>query len=110
MAVTDSATTKAQRAAIRWRVRTGRYRVDPARVAAAILNQLEPPMKRNSSPALHREITPPRQCKERGCKTWLASANEDDRCAQHGGWSTHTLRSQSVFSDRVELLEELMAA
>jgi anti-sigma28 factor (negative regulator of flagellin synthesis) len=40
MAVTESATTVAQRAAIRWQVRTGRYRVDPRLVAEALLHEL----------------------------------------------------------------------
>jgi anti-sigma28 factor (negative regulator of flagellin synthesis) len=32
-----SSTTHAQRAALRRRIRTGRYRIDPANVAAAML-------------------------------------------------------------------------
>lgn len=67
-------------------------------------------MKRNSKHSLHREITPPRQCKERGCKTWLTSANEDPRCSEHGGWSTVELRGKELFDSRAELYEELMAA
>lgn len=71
---------------------------------------LQEPMPTSTLRPLHREITPARQCKERGCEVWLTSANPDSRCAQHGGFSTLQLRSQSVFHDRAALLEELMAA
>lgn len=67
-------------------------------------------MKKNSSPSLHREITPARQCKERGCKTWLTSANEDDYCAECGGWTTQRLSGIASVEATGELYAELMAA
>jgi hypothetical protein len=67
-------------------------------------------MKKNSFPSLHREITPPRQCKERGCKTWLTSANEDHYCAEHGGWIMQRLTGGEAREAHAELLEELMVA
>ena len=67
-------------------------------------------MKKNSFSSLHREVTPPRQCKERGCKTWLTSRNEDAYCSEHGGWTTQKLSMHDTFSDRAELYEELMVA
>lgn len=59
---------------------------------------------------LHREILPPRQCSERGCRTWLTSANKDDRCSEHGGWTEQNASNAESKEDRAELLEELMAA
>lgn len=38
--VERSVTTATQRAALRWQVRTGRYKVDAARVAAAMLSRI----------------------------------------------------------------------
>jgi hypothetical protein len=67
-------------------------------------------MKKNSKPSLHRELTPPRQCKKRGCKSWLTSANEDDYCAEHGGWVTQRLSSQDSREATADLYAELMAA
>lgn len=43
---------------------------------------------------LHRERTPAREC--RTCGAWLSSANEDEWCFQHGGWSTQRLRLEAL--------------
>jgi hypothetical protein len=56
---------------------------------------------------LHREVQPARQCAERGCKIWLTSANEDEVCAEHGGWSIQ-LSARQAKQDREDLLAELM--
>jgi hypothetical protein len=67
-------------------------------------------MKKNSKPSLHRELTPPRQCKARGCKSWLSSANEDSHCIEHGGWTTQRLTATEAKEATVDLYAELMAA
>lgn len=58
-------------------------------------------------PPTHREVLPVRECPE--CGAYLASANEDDYCAVHGGWIVQTSTIEAR-EDRAELLEELLAA
>jgi hypothetical protein len=68
-------------------------------------------MKKNKQkPHLHRELMPARQCKTRGCGTWLASANEDDYCAACGGWTTQRLVGMPSIEATADLYAELMAA
>ncbi len=57
-------------------------------------------------PPMHREVTPARGCKT--CGAWLTSRNEDDYCAEHGGWSTQMLTQRETHDARADAFAELM--
>ena len=69
-------------------------------------------MNKSPDQPLHREVTPVRQCGEPGCGTWLSSANRDDFCVLHGGWSVQRYRAESkdAREDRADLYAELLEA
>jgi hypothetical protein len=62
----------------------------------------------DSPPCLHRE-DPVRTCI--ACGAYLTSANEDEACSLHGGWSVQRhLEEKRTERRRIERLHELAAA
>lgn len=62
--------------------------------------------QQNKPPCLHRQDNPVRECLE--CGAYLTSANEDNYCSQHGGWTRQRMSAKEIQGARADFFKELM--